>query len=334
MAGRWRAVALVLGAAFAASAAPARAEIMLVLPAGAEPTATKVEPLASYALPLGAWVAGEMARLTLEGRLSQAAWRLRDNAETSLQILQGLRTQILLAGYEVLFECETDACGGFDFRFAMQMLPEPVMHVDLGDFRYLAARRGAGGAVEHLALVVSRSPGSGFVHLTQIIPAGSEPAPEVAGPGLVPGRQTQPISVAPLDEAAGQATEAEMAALAVRLETQGRIALDDLSFETGSATLSPGAYASLAALAAYLAANPDRQVALVGHTDAVGGLDPNIALSRKRAEAVRAQMIEAYGVNPAQLGAEGAGWLAPRDTNLTPEGRARNRRVEVVLTST
>lgn len=327
-------VATALAAAFVA-AAPAQAEIALVLPASAERTAMRVEPLASYALAVSAMRAGEVRLLPLEGRLSQAAWRLRETPDSSLQILQGLRAQILAAGYTVVFECETDGCGGFDFRYRLRLLPEPEMHVDLGDFRYLAAVRGEGASAEHLALVVSRSTGSGFVHLTQIAPAesGGDPSAASMAPASEPG--TGPIGVAPLGTSPLPETPtAAVAALAARLETSGSVVLDDLAFETGAATLSPGGYTSLAALAAYLAANPARQVTLVGHTDAVGALAGNIALSRKRAEAVRARLLEAHGVNPAQVGAEGAGWLAPRASNLTEAGRALNRRVEVVLTST
>lgn len=315
--------------------ASARAEVALVLAEGAERTAARVDPLASYNLPISAWRPSDFRQLRLEGRLSQTAWRLRASDESSLQILQGLRVQILAAGYTVLFECETDGCGGFDFRYAMALLPEPEMHVDLGDFRYLAAQLGQGATAEHLVLVVSRSTGSAFVHLTQVYPTAKDVDSVLPLAQLPPETRVAPVGVAPLDTPLmAEAPTAEVAALAARLETSGSVVLDDLAFETGSATLSPGGYTSLAALAAYLAANPDRRVALVGHTDAVGGLEGNIALSRKRAEAVRARLVEAHGVDPAQVGAEGAGWLAPRATNLTEAGRALNRRVEVVLTST
>ena len=124
------------------------------------------------------------------------------------------------------------------------------------------------------------------------------------------------------------------AQLGAALEAQGALALEDLVFESGSAELGAGEFASLKALAAYLRAESGAMVALVGHTDATGSLEGNIALSERRAEAVRARLIEGYGAPAAQLSSEGAGWLAPRATNLTPEGREKNRRVEAVLTST
>ena len=118
------------------------------------------------------------------------------------------------------------------------------------------------------------------------------------------------------------------------LEATGAVALDDLAFEPGSSRLGPGDFASLAELADFLRASPERRVVLVGHTDASGSLAANTALSRARATAVRDRLIADFAVPAGQVSAEGAGYLAPRDTNLTEEGRARNRRVEVILTST
>jgi OOP family OmpA-OmpF porin len=117
------------------------------------------------------------------------------------------------------------------------------------------------------------------------------------------------------------------------IEAEGHASLDDLGFASGKGALEPGDYASLRSLAAWLIAHPDMTVVLVGHTDATGGLAVNVALSKARAAAVRQALIAA-GVPGGQVAAEGVGYLAPRASNLTPEGQAQNRRVEVVLTST
>ena len=83
-----------------------------------------------------------------------------------------------------------------------------------------------------------------------------------------------------------------------------------------------------------MAANPDKIVALVGHTDASGSLVANIALSERRAELVRQALIDRYSVEEARLTSEGVGYLAPRAPNQTEEGRQKNRRVEAIVTST
>lgn len=306
---------VLAGALALATLAPARAQqqsVVLELPGGAAITASALSPATSYRLLTGPWTTAGGAAQDLEGARNDTAWRLRGNQDTSLQILAPLRAQIADAGFRLIFDCATETCGGFDFRYALDLLPEPEMHVDLGDFRYLAARRGA----DWLALTVSRSSESGFVQLTTLRARDVTPA--------------QPQSALPAPE---RAPDIAPSAFAVSIEAEGRVALDDLTFESGKTALGGREFASLASLADYLATRPGARVALVGHTDATGSLDANIAVSRRRAEAVRARLIETYRVTPAQISAEGAGWLTPRASNLTPEGRERNRRVEAVLVS-
>ena len=117
------------------------------------------------------------------------------------------------------------------------------------------------------------------------------------------------------------------------LQSDGRAVLEDLDFGSGADALDVGTYPSLKTLAAWLAREPAAQIVLVGHTDAVGSLEANTGLSQRRAEAVVNLLASDYGGNSEQLQAAGAGYLAPRASNLTDEGRARNRRVEVVLLS-
>ena len=119
--------------------------------------------------------------------------------------------------------------------------------------------------------------------------------------------------------------------LAKALEVGGHVVLSDLEFETGSANLTEGSFNSLQALATYLADHPERRIALVGHTDSVGSLEGNIALSQKRARAVKDQLVTGFGVTAGQVDAQGIGYLAPIATNLSEVGRNANRRVEAVL---
>ena len=109
--------------------------------------------------------------------------------------------------------------------------------------------------------------------------------------------------------------------------------LSDLEFETGTSGLSAGPYPSLERLARLLTERSDLRLVLVGHTDAVGALEPNIALSRARAQSVRQRLIATYGVDANLIDAQGMGYLSPVASNLTAEGREKNRRVEAVLLS-
>lgn len=327
MTGAGIARAVLVAVALPMAALAQTAPVQLGLPQGAAISATREAPGSSLAFLTGPWTPADGAPSRhLEGNRSDTAWRLRANQATTLQILAPLRAQIEAAGYGLLFECETDGCGGFDFRFALDILPEPEMHVDLSDFRYLAARRGN----SWLGLMVSRSSESGFVHLSMMQAEEitlAEPRNELAPPPRVPAGPEGSLGTALPPVAGGTLT------IGAELEASGRVALDDLVFESGHAELGAGEFASLRMLASYLQAEPEASVVLVGHTDATGALAGNITLSQRRAEAVRKRLID-YGAPAGQLGAEGAGWLAPRASNLTEAGREKNRRVEAILTST
>jgi outer membrane protein OmpA-like peptidoglycan-associated protein len=297
-------------------------------PGTAVVTANLQEALTSYRLPTGPLTAGVVPARDLEGAFDQTSWRITMPGLTTLALLAPLRDQLRAEGWTILFECETEGCGGFDFRYGTDVMPEPDMHVDLGDFRFLSAERQAAGGPEYLSLMISRSTESGFVQLVRL---GAE-LPEAAAPPpdpLIPVSPVPTPPVAPVTPVAAAPDD-----LATGLETGGAIALDDLVFPSGESALADGDYASLGAIAAYLAANPTRQIALVGHTDASGSLATNVALSRKRAASVRDRLIKVLGVDPAQVQAEGVGYLSPRASNLTEAGRTANRRVEVMLTST
>jgi outer membrane protein OmpA-like peptidoglycan-associated protein len=76
--------------------------------------------------------------------------------------------------------------------------------------------------------------------------------------------------------------------------------------------------------------HPDWSLAIEGHTDSIGGAASNKALSERRAGAVRAALISAFGIDASRLRASGFGATRPKESNATLDGRARNRRVEVV----
>lgn len=284
--------------------------VELNLPATASQTRELIRAADTVILPTGPHTGQNLPSLRLEGRIESRAWRMPVQGITTLQMLAPLADQLEKSGWGVVFECEAAACGGFDFRFALPTLPAPDMFLDLFDYRYLLVRRGAGAAREHAAVIVSQSGQTGYVQVLHVTPL-----PE--GESVAPA----PDDTAPRSDLADQLQEA------------GHVVLEGLDFGSGDNALGPGPHASLVALAAFLRAAPETRVALVGHTDSTGGLEPNSALSRARAEAVLTRLIEQHGVAPAQVEAHGIGYLAPIAPNTSPEGRERNRRVEVVLLS-
>jgi outer membrane protein OmpA-like peptidoglycan-associated protein len=108
------------------------------------------------------------------------------------------------------------------------------------------------------------------------------------------------------------------------------LTIGDVLFATGKADLSPDANKSVARLAEFLKKYPNRNVLIEGHTDSVGKDDYNLALSQKRADSVKAQLV-GDGIEAARITTVGYGKKYPVASNDTMAGKAQNRRVDVVI---
>jgi outer membrane protein OmpA-like peptidoglycan-associated protein len=100
-------------------------------------------------------------------------------------------------------------------------------------------------------------------------------------------------------------------------------------FKFARADIRPVSEPVLKQIAAVLKNNPDWKLSIVGHTDNVGSDSSNLDLSRRRSQSVKAALVERYGIAASRLTTGGFGASQPQEKNDTPEGRARNRRVEL-----
>ena len=114
------------------------------------------------------------------------------------------------------------------------------------------------------------------------------------------------------------------------MKANGHVEVPGIYFETGKSILKPESKAAVADVAKLLQGDPSLKVYVVGHTDNVASLDLNMRLSQARAEAVVQALVAQHGIAANRLIARGAGPLAPVTINDTEEGRAKNRRVELV----
>ena len=290
------------------------------LPEGASTLASRTVADGQYRLPTGVFAQGAVPFETVEGQVITRTWRIPGLADRATAIMRSLEEQLVAQGYEIVVSCDTDVCGGFDFRFAIDVLPPPDMYVDLADFRYVSARRGEGDGAEAVGVVISHTVLAAMVQVSTVTPIVPEALDLVPAPEASQTSETEALPVPVV-----------VANLAQGLETQGQAVLSGLTFQTGASTLGEDPVGTLAALAGWLQDNPERRVVLVGHTDSEGDLDRNIALSQERAQAVMQALVERYDIPVEQVSARGIGFLAPRATNATEQGRKANRRVEVVL---
>lgn len=300
----------------------AASAVELTLPASARLTAGQDLGVSSYALPIAPFDGAKIPSRAFEGFVTRQAWRIEGGGVTPLQLLQPLRAELESNGFSLVFDCADRQCGGFDFRFQTDVIDAPDMYVDLDDYRFAAAIKGDSAAPSAaVSVLISRSSASAYIQVIQISVDESADIDVAKGREIIASTQ-------------GSGAIVSSGELAEELDLSGHVILSDLVFQTGSANLGEGAFDSLASLAAYLRHNPSREIALVGHTDAEGSLEGNIALSKRRATSVRDRLIEVHGVASAQVSAQGVGFLAPVLSNLSEAGRTANRRVEAVLLST
>lgn len=280
----------------------------LPLPKGAEITATQTNQMASYPLALGPFQNGAVPMERRDAPLAQMAYRMALGAGlTTHDMIGALRAHLVQLGFDLPFECHSDACGGFDFRYALELLPEPEMHVDLGDYRYLLAEKGVGPARHTVAVLVSKSPKYGFAYIAQL------------GPNIIAAPKVAQSTKSPPPPSPFEIGQAKV--------------LAGVIFASGKADLENLAPKALTDLAAWLQANPSATATLIGHTDNTGKASANSALSLARAERLRDVLIAQHGIDGGRINAMGQGGDQPIAPNDTAEGRAQNRRVEVVISA-
>ena len=113
------------------------------------------------------------------------------------------------------------------------------------------------------------------------------------------------------------------------LDEQGNVAVYGINFDIDKDFLKPGAEKIIIEIVKLMKNNADLAIEIQGHTDNTGSAQHNMDLSQRRAEAVQ-KFLMIYGINPSRMPAKGYGMEKPVDSNDTQEGRAMNRRVELV----
>jgi outer membrane protein OmpA-like peptidoglycan-associated protein len=235
----------------------------------------------------------------LEGRVTRIAYRTKPGPSI-LEVSRNFETQLAKAGFTTLLACDTDACGAIPFTEAIDALPVPQMWVDGFNYHYYAGRKEDGGREIYASVLVSQNNQDITAQLT------------IAELGAIENKMV------------------DAAAMAKGLGETGHIALYGIYFDTDKATLKPESRPTLEQIAKLLTTQPQLNVFIVGHTDNQGAYDYNVDLSRRRAEAVAAELARSYRIAPARLRTAGVGFLAPVGSNASDSGRALNRRVELV----
>lgn len=240
--------------------------------------------------------------------------------ERTLTALQGPRGRSALELFTNYANALRDAGFRTDYSCSREQCPRDMLFAGLGDDAAEIGRAlsvyGDGSIEDSHYLVASRVVGAGTQYVR--IAARGPNLPVVVLDIVLPAAMESKVKVI------------ESASMQTDIARQGHVALYAVFFDFDRAELKPESKPQVDELAKLLLLNPALKVHVVGHTDGQGREDYNTDLSRRRAAAVVAALVREHRIVAMRLSAAGVGALAPIATNDTAEGRAVNRRVEVV----
>ncbi len=276
-----------------------------------------------FTLPLGKQVKDPQGKEPLaraqhvEGKYTRILYVLPED-RSSLEVFRNHENALLQAGFVRLFGCSQDECGK---SFNRVMYPQKRRLKNRGqmteyafsfpkDQRYMAAK-------------LSRPEGDVFVSLYVAVETFNH----------FKETKDKALTLIEIVETKGMEkgmVKVDAAAMGSDIDKTGHVAIYGIYFDTDKTDIKPASEPTLQEMAKLLNQKPAMKVYIVGHTDNVGAFAHNQALSQKRAEAVVKELVAKHKVGQARLAAKGVASLAPVAPNKTEEGRAKNRRVEMV----
>ncbi|MEM1112371.1 MAG: OmpA family protein [Pseudomonadota bacterium] len=260
-----------------------------------------------YELPLGPAVDRKTfgQTLTLEGAITKIHYAFPEPPIPSLyQLYKSYEGVFQPSEAELLFSCFKEECGARDEDLVRSAADQKRLlngFMAFGDHAYHAVKMNAAGQEVYVAVYLKQERDNVAYELHFI---------------EVESMETDNITVSDIQEG---------------MAASGKQAFYGLFFDTGKSNLKDSSKAELDLLAEYLRQNSNDAYFIVGHTDNDGAYQFNLTLSQERARSVVQALRDDYGLDVSNLTAVGIGPVSPLAANLTQDGKAQNRRVELVL---
>jgi OmpA-OmpF porin, OOP family len=253
----------------------------------------------------------------VEGKLARILY-VAPEGRSSLEILRNYEAAMKTAGFQPLFSCTDQECdsGSNVARFKGlvygkgRIIDAKMAFAGATEVRYLAAKLSAPGKQVYASLMVGIEK---FDHFKDLF--------------------NHPLILLEIVEITSMAdgmVTVNAESMAKDIGAVGHVAIYGVYFDVDKADVKPESAPALREMAGLLEQQPKLNVAIVGHTDNVGSLEHNLLLSERRAAAVVNYLVSQHKASAARLMAKGVGPLAPVASNKAEEGRAKNRRVELV----
>lgn len=266
----------------------------------------------------------------LEGERTRIVYLIPAD-RSPLEVLRNYQQEIEAKGGKVLFQCKVEGCGGDpdrssnggggDMSLSMYFYPNERIQdlafsngscaqtMNISDQRYLASELPNEGA--HVSVLTYT------VHDDNYCKAFD-------------GRTIAAIDILETKQREQKMVTVNASEMAKKIANTGSIALYGIYFDFNKADLKPESDATLEQIAQLLKNDANLKLLVAGHTDNVGTFDFNMGLSQRRAAAVVAALTGRFGISKVRLTPVGVSFASPVASNKTEEGRAKNRRVELV----
>jgi OmpA-OmpF porin, OOP family len=269
-------------------------------------------------------------KLELEGRRVHLVYLLPENT-APLAVIRNYQNAARAKGGKSLFECQGMECGGGQRNLsyggggqqslAMYFWPQAKI-TDKGNTAAYCALRGQPMEQRFTALEIPAN--KAHVGVLAFTADVSGECKNFKGRTFVMVETLE-------SKAMAQTMETPSAdEMVAAITTSGRVALYGILFDSGKTEVKAESKATMDEIAKLLGANKTLKLLVVGHTDNVGGFAPNLDLSKKRADAVVAQLVSQYKIDAKRLQSFGVSYASPVAPNTDEAGRGRNRRVELV----
>lgn len=245
---------------------------------------------------------GPLRSEEVEGRTRRLVYRIPEG-HTAHEVYRTYQAALQQDGFQTLYTCVGDRpCAGWP-AYIQGRYNIIMGTADWNSQRYLAAKRAAPDGDVYVMLYAWEEPRSGARAILNV------------------------VDVAPLKEGLVTVTAAD---LSREIGAAGHVAVYGVHFDVDKADIKAESAPALGEMAKLLEQQPRLNVAIVGHTDNVGTLEHNLLLSERRAAAVAQYLVRQHQISAGRLLAKGVGPLAPIASNKAEDGRAKNRRVELI----
>lgn len=250
---------------------------------------------------------------TVEGKITRIMYAAPVQ-HTPLQVFRSYEQALEKGGFQTLFKCVASSCGKW-IAYAPMFAPKEkeLLEFTFGpwdkDHRLVTARLARAGGDVYLSLLVYNYGGQ----------RGKEFADTIVMLDVIETKAMRTGMVKVTAET-----------LAKDIRAAGKVAIYEIYFDTDSDKLKTESDAALNEIGRMMREQSALKVFIVGHTDLTGSFEHNLDLSRRRARAVADALAKRFGVNAERMVAHGVGPLAPVVSNESENGRALNRRVELV----